>query len=370
MTALAWSAAGLWLAALLAPWRPWSTRERLEPESDSAGQPARVTALIPARDEAASIEATLRALLAQPEIERVVVVDDGSEDGTGEIARAFERVQVIDGRPTPAGWSGKLWAQQQGLERIDGEHVLLLDADIELAPGMLAALIDKLERDDLDQVSIMASLPAESLPERLMLPAFVYFFRQLYPFAWVNRADRPLAAAAGGCVLVRRRALRTAGAFADWKNTLIDDCELARRVQDSGGGIWLGLSHGVTSLRRHPDFGSVLDTISRTAYTQLRHSPLLLALTVLVMLLAFAVPPLAVAFGVAGGQDSAVLAGASGWLLMAAGYLPQVRFSRLNPLWALSLAPAAMLFLYATLDSAARHHFGTGAGWKGRRYPG
>lgn len=370
MAVLAWSAAGLWLAVLLLPWRPWSTRERIEPTSGAAGGfDSTVTALIPARNEAASIEATLRALLAQPEIAAVIVVDDGSDDGTGEIARRFERVQVIDGRPTPAGWSGKLWAQQQGLEQVDHDRVLLLDADIELAPGMLAALIARLERDQLDQVSIMAALPAESLPEKLMLPAFVYFFKQLYPFAWVNRADRPFAAAAGGCVLVRRDALQRAGAFAAWKNTLIDDCELAHRVRDAGGRIWLGLSHGVRSLRRHPDFGSVLETIRRTAYTQLRHSLLLLALTLAVMLLAFAVPPLALALGTATGQGGIALAGASGWLLMAAGYLPQVRFSRLNPLWALSLAPAAMLFLYATLDSATRHHFGAGAGWKGRRYP-
>jgi len=368
LTALAGAAAALWLLVLLLPWRAWSTRERLEPESGTATAPSGIGVLIPARNEAATIAGTLRAVAGQPGVERIVVIDDQSEDQTAARAAEITGVEVVRGVPTPAGWSGKLWAQQQGLERLDTPRILLLDADIALAPGMVAALHDKLEGERLDQVSIMASLPAESLPERLMLPAFVYFFKQLYPFAWVNRADRPFAAAAGGCVLVRRCVLERAGAFADWKDTLIDDCALAARVRAAGGRLWIGLSHGVVSRRRHPDFASVLETVRRTAYTQLQHSPVWLSVVTLAMLLLFALPPLALAVGAATASPALIAVAGLGWGLMAAGYWPQVRFAGLSPGWALSLPAAGMLFLRATLESAWRHHFGSGAGWKGRRY--
>ncbi|MGB0514865.1 MAG: glycosyltransferase [Wenzhouxiangellaceae bacterium] len=369
MFELALVAAAVWLLNLALPWRPWSTRERIEPAEAVAQEPVPIIGvLIPARDEAAGIERTLRSVIAQTGIARVVVVDDGSTDGTGELAASVPGVEVVRGAATPPGWSGKLWAQQQGLEALDTPLLLLLDADIELDPGMVAALYDKLSSDELDQVSIMASLPAGSLPEKLLLPAFVYFFKQLYPFAWVNRTDRPFAAAAGGCVLLKREALVRVGGFAAWKNTLIDDCELASRIRAGGGAIWLGLSHGVRSLRRHPDFESLLDTVRRTAYTQLRHSPTLLVAVVLIMLLLFPLPPLALAFGLTTTSVPLIAAGGAGWLLMALGYLPQVRFSRLNPVWALVLPLSGLLFLRATVESAARHHFGAGAGWKGRRY--
>lgn len=377
MSWLAGAAACLWLAVLLVPWRPWSTRERLDPAASGSGRPQpdpAVTVLIPARNEAASVAATLAAVAPQSGVASVVVVDDGSDDGTGKIvaslAASLPGVRLVEGRPTPPGWSGKLWALQQGLAHVDTPLVLLLDADIRLEPGMVAALVAKLEREGLDQVSIMAELPAESLPEKLMLPAFVYFFRQIYPFAWVNRPDRPFAAAAGGCVLVRHELLKRAGAFSGWKNALIDDCELARRIRAAGGRIWLGLSHGVRSMRRHPDFGSVLATVRRTAYVQLRHSPTLLLMTIAVILLAFVVPPAALAAGITADSPTLLGLGLAGWMLMAVGYAPQVRFAGLNVLWAASLPFAAMLFLAATVDSAARHHFGAGAGWKGRRYTG
>lgn len=371
LAGIALASAGLWLAVLLVPWRPWSTRERLEPVGDESASPyPLVTVLIPARNEAATIGDTILSVLSQAPVKRVIVVDDQSSDGTGEIARAIAGVKVIEGTATPPEWSGKLWALEQGKAEVETPLLLLLDADIELAPGMVAALVDKLESGQLDQVSIMASLPAGLLPEKLMLPAFVYFFKQLYPFAWVNRPDRPFAAAAGGCVLVRCARLREAGGFGAWKNALIDDCELATRIRRVGGRIWLGLSQGVKSMRRHPDFGSILETIRRTAYTQLHYSPVLLALTVTIMLLAFAVPPLAFAVGAIQGDLQTLAFAALAWLLMAAGYLPQIRFAGLNPLWAFTLPIAALLFVLATLDSALRHHFGGGAGWKGRQYSG
>lgn len=368
MLALALAAALLWLAVLLVPWRPWSTRERLAPGVEPGATGEAVTVLIPARNEAESIRATLEAVTEQASVESVVVVDDRSDDGTGELAAAVRGVRVIRGQPSPVGWSGKLWAQQQGLAEVETPLVLLLDADIELEPGMVPALIEKLDRDGLGQVSIMADLPAESLPEKLMHPAFVFFFKQLYPFAWVNRPDRPFAAAAGGCVLVRREMLLRIGAFAAWRDALIDDCELARRVRDSGGSIWLGLSHGVRSLRRHPGLGSILATIRRTAYVQLGRSPLTALAVAAVMLLAFAVPPAAVVAGAASGDGGTLVAGAAAWLLMALSYAPQVRFSGLAAGWSLTLPLSAMLFLHATLDSVIRHHFGRGAGWKGRHY--
>jgi len=380
MTGLALVAAAAWLIVLLLPWRPWSTRERIEPldpaakgSGDATGP---VAVLIPARNEAATIRQTLESVADQPGVVQVVVVDDQSQDETAAIvakivatpANALPGIRLIRGRPAPAGWSGKLWAQQQGLDAIDSPLVLLIDADIRLAPGMLRSLMDKLERDRLDQVSVMARLPASSWPEKLMLPAFVYFFKQIYPFAWVNRDDRPFAAAAGGCVLVRRAVLERTGAFEAWKDALIDDCELASRIRAAGGRIWLGLSHGVQSMRRHPDFASILETVRRTAYTQLRHSPLLLMLVVAVMMVVFAVPPVAAVLGLAHLAPGLAVSGLAGWLLMALSFLPQVRFSGLGAQWALVLPLSAMLFLVATVDSAVRHHFGAGAGWKGRRY--
>lgn len=369
MAALALGAAILWLIALLLPWRPWSTRERIEPVphgGDGRGPP--ITALIPARNEAATIRDTLQAVRAQPGIARVVVVDDQSADDTASIAASVPETRVIRGKATPPGWSGKLWAQQQGLAHVETPLLLLLDADIRLMPGMAPALSRKLEDERLDLVSIMATLPASSWPEKLMLPAFVWFFRQLYPFAWVNRDDRPFAAAAGGCVLLRRQKLLDAGGFEAWKNALIDDCELAARIRDAGGSIWLGLSHGVQSMRRHPDLASILETIRRTAYTQLGYSSMLLTVVAAAVLVLFGVPPIAFLDGIVSGDPLLAGAGAAGWLLMALNYAPQVRFSGLGLRWALALPLSAMLFLFATLDSAARHHFGRGAGWKGRRY--
>ncbi len=359
---------------LLLPWRPWSTRERIDPLPASAVRsagtpgPGAIAVLIPARDEAATIRQTLESVVNQPGVADVVVVDDRSDDQTALIANRMPGVRVLSGQPTPAGWSGKLWAQQQGLGAIDSPLVLLMDADIRLAPGMLPALVGKLEREHLDQVSIMARLPGSSWPEKLMLPAFVYFFKQLYPFAWVNRDDRPFAAAAGGCVLVRREYLVRIGAFAAWKNTLIDDCELASRVRAAGGRIWLGLSHGVESMRRHPDLASILETIRRTAYTQLRHSRVLLLAVTAAMVFAFTVPPVATILGSLGREPVLTAVGIAGWLLMALSFLPQIRFSGLGAQWAFALPVSAMLFLVATVDSAIRYHFGTGPGWKGRRY--
>lgn len=353
---------------LALPWRPWSTRERIEAIDPADFNPPPITVLIPARNEQATIRQTIESVAGQAGIAEVIVVDDQSGDQTARVAAAAPGVRLIEGRPAPPGWSGKLWAQQQGLEHVDTPLVLLLDADIRLATGMVAALARKLEAGCLDQVSVMARLPAASWPERLMLPAFVFFFKQLYPFAWVNRTDRPFAAAAGGCVLVRRRKLVDAGAFEAWKGALIDDCELASRIRGAGGSIWLGLSRGVESMRRHPDLASVLETVRRTAYTQLRYSPLLLVAVVVVMLLAFAVPPAATLGGVLAGNAALTATGVAGWLLMALAYAPQVRFAGLGMHWALSLPASALLFLLATVDSAVRHHFGRGAGWKGRRY--
>ncbi|MDT8408209.1 MAG: glycosyltransferase [Wenzhouxiangellaceae bacterium] len=363
------SAAAIWLLVLVLPWRSWSTRERIDvPQSVPAVEPGRVGVLVPARNEAATIAQTLESVAGQPGVALLVVVDDQSSDATAVIAARLPGVKVVDGQPAPPGWSGKLWALQQGLDRIDSPLVLLLDADIRLAPGMLAALVDKLEREQLDQVSIMAQLPNISLPEKLLLPAFVFFFKQIYPFAWVNRDDRPFAAAAGGCVLVRRECLLRAGAFSAWKGALIDDCEMALRVRGAGGKIWLGLSHGVQSMRRHPDFESILETVRRTAYTQLGYSPAWLLAASLLMCLAFAVPVLALCAGLVLADGPLLASGAVGWLLMAAAYAPQVRFSGLGLHWALSLPFSAALFLRASWESAWLHHFGRGAGWKGRRY--
>ncbi|MDT8438756.1 MAG: glycosyltransferase [Wenzhouxiangellaceae bacterium] len=369
MLLVAAAAAALWLLILLLPWRPWSTREQLQPlkEPSTPGLPA-VTVLIPARNEAETIALTVRALVGQAGVARILVVDDQSSDDTAARAASIPGVEVMAGQATPPGWSGKLWAQQQGLERIDTPLVLLTDGDIEFAPGMVAALVEKLDREHLDLVSIMATLPTGHWPEKLMLPAFVYFFRQLYPFAWVNRDDRPGAAAAGGCVLVRRELLTRIDAFGAWKHCLIDDCELARRARRAGGRLWLGLSHGVQSLRRHPDLDSVLETIRRTAFEQLQRSVLLVTATALLMVLMFVAPWLGLLAGLLQANVGLFGLGLAGLGLMGLGYWPQLRFHGLHPLWALSFSAAGLLFLLATLQSAWQERRGEGAGWKGRRY--
>jgi hopene-associated glycosyltransferase HpnB len=339
-----------------------------------------VVAIVPARDEAALLEATLGALVAQeyPGELALVLVDDHSADETAAIGQrlartAGRRLEVVRAPPLPPSWSGKLWAVANGLRHAAGlapaaEYLLLTDADIAHAPDNLARLVAKAEAGRLDLVSLMVRLHCASFWERLLMPPFVFFFRLLYPFAAVNDPASSTAAAAGGCMLVRARALQDAGGIAAIRAELIDDVALARALKrrPGGGRIWLGLTTATRSLRRYQTLGTIWAMVARTADVQLRHSLWLLGLAMLGLTLTFLVPPLALLAGLARGE--VLLAGAGGLAqgAMALAFWPTLRLYRLGAAWALTLPLAAALFGAMTLDSAWRFRRGTGGRWKGR----
>lgn len=367
-TILAAAAVAIWAGILLAPWRPWSTRERLDARSgaEKNADLSDVTVLIPARDEAEAIGRTLRALAGQGRGLTVILVDDQSRDGTAEAARAvgLPGLTVIEGEPLPAGWSGKLWALEQARCRTRTPRLLLLDADIELAPGTIATLKEKMVGEGLGLVSLMATLRMVNVWEALLMPAFVYFFKLLYPFAVSNSRSRLVAAAAGGCILAEARALEAIGGFGALRGALIDDCTLARKVKDAGFRTWIGLSHSAVSLRRYRRLSDIWNMVARSAYTQLRYSPALLLLCTVLLALGCWAPPLALAFSapLAKGLAGAALGA------MTAGYLPTLLYYRSSPLWALAMPVIGTLFLAMTLSSAVRYWRGKRSEWKGRIY--
>lgn len=367
----------IWLFAGLARGGAHRTRERLEPESgfDPQGTDlSEITVLIPARDEARLIAGTLGALARQGRGLEVLLIDDHSRDDTAEVARAAWAsarspvvdactLRVLEGAPLAPGWGGKLWALEQGLRLVTREYTLLLDADIELGPGIVAALRDKARHERLDLVSIMATLGCGGFWERLLAPPFVFFFKLIYPFAWVADPGRPTAAAAGGCLLASTAALREVGAFASLHDALIDDCALARRLKSAGRALWLGMSRAVLSRRRYERLGDFWAMVKRTAYTELRYSSALLAAVTLLMLVAFAAPLLALA-----GEAPARWVGAAALAAMCGVYLPVARFYGLAWPWTISLPVAAVLYLLMTWDSALAYGRGVRAKWKDRRY--
>jgi hopene-associated glycosyltransferase HpnB len=353
-----------WLAVLLAPFQAHRVRERLEPDH-GATDLSHVTVLVPARNESAVIDRTLSALLDQGRGLEVLVIDDQSEDDTrGTASRFGPTVTVMAGEALPEGWAGKLWALEQGLGRVTRRRVLLLDADIELAPGMIAALLRKAETSGATLVSVMAKLRARNGWERLLVPAFIFYFKLLYPFALVNAPGRRTAAAAGGCMLIDVAALREAGGYAAMRDALIDDCTLAARLKRRGHTIWLGLSHGAVSLRGYETLVDFWRMVARSAYTQLRCSVALLLATTVIMLTVFAVPLIAlVCFPSLTGA-----VGLGALIAMSIAYLPVVRFYGL-PAWRVLTLPAAgLLFLGMTWSSAFAYWRGTRATWKNRRY--
>ncbi len=365
----AMAAALMWLGLLLLPWRPWSTRESLDAPSapnDGAVDLSDISALIPARNEAQHIVETLQALAAQGTGLRIVLVDDQSTDATADRAgeSGIEGLQIVPGEDLPCGWSGKLWALEQGRGRVQTPYVLLIDADIRLQPGILAALREKMQREDLALVSLMAWLRMAHVWERLLLPAFVYFFKLVYPFALSNKPRMPVAAAAGGCILLKTAVLGELGGFASLRDALIDDCTLARRVKARGHRTWIGLTHSVLSLRAYERLDEIWDMVARTAYTQLRYSPLVLLLVSLLMLLAFWAPVAALVAGDASARLLALLALAA----MALAYLPTLTYYRRSAFWALALPLIGALFLAMTWSSALRYWGGRRSAWKARVY--
>jgi hopene-associated glycosyltransferase HpnB len=328
--------------------------------------------LIPARNESAEIGATLEGLTRQGKNLEVIVIDDQSDDGTAESARQTNRglvqplaLTVVAGQELPPGWGGKLWALEQGLARVERDYCLLLDAEIMLDAGVLSALLRKAEDENRALVSVMARLRCQSFWERLLVPPFIFFFKLLYPFASVNDSRRRTAAAAGGCILVRTEALRSIGGFAAIRDALIDDCALAARVKSAGHSIWLGLSESVASSRSYPELASFRRMVTRTAFTQLHYSAVLLGLVVAVMAIVFLAPLLAI---LASSRPWGVAAGFAALAAMSAAYWPTIRFYRLPILWVFTLPAASVLFLAMTLESGFRYWRGVTAEWKGRTY--
>ncbi|MFB7914455.1 glycosyltransferase [Streptomyces sp. NPDC056061] len=381
MSAIAWIAVGslaAWVWLLLGQGFFWRTDQRLPRREPPERWPS-VAIVVPARDEADMLPVSLPSLLAQdyPGTAEIFLVDDCSKDGTGDVARALSvrygglPVTVVSpGEPEP-GWTGKLWAVRHGMVLARArtpEYLLLTDADIAHEPDSLRELVASAVSGGYDLVSQMARLRVSSGWERLVVPAFVYFFAQLYPFRWVNREGARTAAAAGGCVLLRTVAADRARVPESIRHAVIDDVSLARAVRRSGGRIWLGLAERVDSVRPYPCLADLWRMVSRSAYAQLRHSPFLLLGTVLGLALVYLVPPVALAAGLLGGDPVAAWAGGSAWAVMAGTYLPMLNHYRQSLWWAPLLPFTAALYLLMTVDSAVRHHRGRGAAWKGRTY--
>jgi hopene-associated glycosyltransferase HpnB len=319
---------------------------------------------------------------------RVLLVDDQSTDGTAEVARQSSHpgqneapLEIMTTQPLPPGWSGKLWAVHQGIERVLQDptqplpdYFLLTDADILHGQSTLKQLAAKAEQEHLDLVSLMVLLRCQSFWEKLLIPAFVFFFQKLYPFPWVNQPQHPMAAAAGGCILVRRETLMGVGGIEVIRKALIDDCALGAAVkraaptQSGTGRIWLGLTTTTISLRPYPSLQTIWTMVARTAFTQLHYSFGLLLVSLLSMVVIYLVPPVSLLLGGMAGQWLVVAIAALIWSLMTLAYWPTIRLYRLSPLWAFTLPLIALLYTLMTADSALRHLQGRGGAWKGRVY--
>jgi hopene-associated glycosyltransferase HpnB len=365
----------------------WRTSHRLPAAAATAGQLPSVIAVIPARNEAAVLPACLPTLLGQdyPGRFSVVVVDDDSTDGTAKLASelagavqattgAGPELTVVTARPAPAGWAGKVWAMSEGVRAAgDADYLLFTDADIAYAPGTLARLASA-ATGRYDLLSQMALLRASTPAEKLLIPAFVYFFAQLYPFRRVSQPRSRTAAAAGGCMLVRPQLLAEAGGLEQIRSARIDDVALGRLLKRAGGRCWLGLTHDVLSMRSYDRLADVWDMVARSAYTQLGYSLLATAGSVLALAWLYLLAPAAAVAGLAllaAGADPGLAAwltgaGLAGWLLMSLTYAPILRFYRLSPVRAPSLPLVAGLYAAMTADSARRHLSGRGGAWKGR----
>ena len=363
----------IWIYVLLARGDFWEVREE-ETQPEPLPNWPRVAAVVPARNEAGTIARTVSSLAGQDYAGEfsIVVVDDHSEDGTGALARkaaaesrAAERIAIHSAADIPPGWTGKLWALNEGAEAASEgkpDFLWFTDADVVHAPDTLKRLVFRAEKDSLDLASLMVLLQARTFPERLLIPPFLYFFLLLYPPRWIADPNANTAGAAGGCILLRRNVLAPIGGFASIRGEVIDDCALARAVKSRSGRIWMGLTRTSVSLRSYGSFAEIRDMIARTAFTQLRYSLVLLivalaglfATFLLAWVLFFAYPGEAWLL-----VDSAIA-------LMAASFLVTVRFYNLSTAWALTLPVAAIFYGYATCVSAARYWLGRGGQWKGR----
>jgi hopene-associated glycosyltransferase HpnB len=393
ITLLALGLSGLsWIYLLAFRGRFWRCDQRLTVSSrTSLRQWPSVCAIVPARNEASMLTQSLPGLLTQSYAGnfRVLLVDDQSTDGTANVARQTAQacphqtpLEIMTTDPLPKGWSGKLWAVHQGIEQVLQDpsqplpdYFLLTDADILHGQDTLKQLAIKAEKERLDLVSLMVLLRCQSFWEKLLIPAFVFFFQKLYPFPWVNQPHHPMAAAAGGCILVRRETLMGVGGIEIIRKALIDDCALGAAIkgaaspQDGGTGrIWLGLTTTTVSLRPYPSLQTIWNMVARTAFTQLHYSFRLLLISLFSMIVIYLVPPAAVLLGGMTGRWLIVAIAALIWSLMMGAYWPTIRLYRLSPLWTLTLPFIAVLYTLMTADSALRHLQGRGGAWKGRVY--
>lgn len=363
----------IWLVLVFGRHAFWLFRDR-----DDMQEPQRpahwpsVAAIVPARDEAETIVRTLKSLAAQdyPGPFRIILVDDQSTDGTADIARALNdsRIDIVSGAKHPAGWTGKLFALSQGVTAATTwsapDYLWFTDADIEHSPDNLRALVSRAEDGGLVLTSLMARLNCTSLAEKFLIPAFVYFFAKLYPFGAVNDPRNPMAGAAGGCMLIRRKALEQAGGVEAIRSEIIDDCAMGKLMKQQGP-IWLGLTNRAVSMRPYPKMADIHAMISRTAYAQLKYSPLLLTGTLIGLFIVYLLPVVDLFFGRwLGGL--AALCGAISWALMAASFQPILRFYHRTPFWGLMLPFIGAVYGWYTLDSALQHARGKGGMWKGR----
>ena len=373
MIAVSLSALAIWIYLVFARGGFWLGRERDDTTPSRLAVPPKVAIVVPARNEAENIAQSVTSLLAQnyPAF-TLVLVDDDSTDGTADIARKTaaalgkqDRLIVVSGSPLPPRWTGKLWAVKQGIadaeEKFAPKYLMLTDADIVHAPDTLGWLVAHAEEGQRVLTSLTARWRCENLPERVHIPAFIYYFAMLYPFAWVNRADHPMAGAAGGCMLVRADALRAAGGIEVIRDALIDDCALAGAMKKQGP-IWLGLTDRVVSIRPYSTWGDIRRMVARSAYAQLNYSPLQLIGCVAGLILTYIVPPLMALFAAGWAQ----IFGIAAWALMTISFQPILRFYRLSPLWGVALPAITFLFMLYTLDSAYQYFAGKGGTWKGR----
>jgi len=369
LSSLALIALIAWLIILLLPWQPWRNREILEKLVELRDTPSDlgdVSVVIPARNEASIIGNTLAALTRQGDGLQVILVDDCSTDGTAKIASQLVDLSltIITGEPPPAGWAGKLWALDQGVRQVKTRYTLLLDADIFLSPGVIQALKNLAVRQNRPFVSAMARLPMGSFWEKLLIPAFIFFFKLLYPFSLSNSVSRSFASAAGGCILLETRIFEAINGLDSIRDALIDDCALAKRVKQVGFRTWTGQSLAVECVRPYKDLAELWNMVARSAYTQLNYSHWLLLLCSLILLVLFVAPPLALF----GPDETARYLGIAAWLVMALTYLPTLLFYHRSPLWVLTLPLIGVLYLGMTWTSALRYWRGERSHWKDRTY--
>ncbi len=369
--ALALMGAATWGIILFLPWRPWSTREEISSLPDVVIRDGislcDITVLIPARNEADSIEQTLKGLKRQGDEFKILVIDDQSTDQTRELAlkAGGSQVDVISGTPLPEGWAGKLWALEQGRARVQTPYTLLIDADIDLLPGILKALKLKMEREGLDLVSLMVELRMQAFWEKLLIPSFIYFFKLLYPFAWGNHPRFKFGVAAGGCILLRTKSLDAVGGFGVLRDALIDDCKLAQTFKVHGFRTFVALTRSARSHRSYENLETIWNMVARSAFTQLGYSRTLLGLVTVIMSAMFIFAPLGLLLPF---SDSVFLTLLAGNLAMAITYTPTLRFYGLSRAWAFLMPVIGCFYMAMTWSSALRYWRGARSVWKGRVY--